>query len=115
VAPARAADALPVKRHPARLPHPGGALAGPDPRRRCQAQHPCPPNNRWHGDQAEEIGDETMLGLTDALAACGDGSCPWDGGLVGRAREWGLAVRVLQVASGVLTHHGAQGTAARQE
>jgi hypothetical protein len=98
VAPARAADALPVKRHPARLPHPGGALAGHDPRRRCQAPHSCPPNKRWHGDQAEAIGDETMLGLADARAAFGDGTCPWDGGLVGRTRERGLPVRVVNVA-----------------
>jgi hypothetical protein len=52
----------------------------------------------WHGERAEEVRDETMLGLADALAAFSDGASPWVEGLVRRARERGLAVRVISVA-----------------
>jgi hypothetical protein len=82
-------------RRPVRLLHAGSELAGRYAREHCQAEHLCPPLELWHGDRAGEVRDETMLGLADALAAFADGSCPWVEGLVRRAREKGLAVRVI--------------------
>jgi hypothetical protein len=67
------------------------------------------------GSRPKEVRDEARLGLADALPAFRDGSSAGVEGLIARARGRGLAVRVLRVAGGVMTHHGAQGTAARQE
>jgi hypothetical protein len=64
-------------------------------RERCQAEHLCPPLELWHGERAGEVRDETMLGLVDALMTFTNGSCPRIEGLVRRARDRGLAVRVI--------------------
>jgi hypothetical protein len=61
------------------------------------------------GRRQQGVRDATMLGLADALAAFRDGSSAGVEGLVRR----GLAVRLLQVASRVMTNHGSQGTALR--
>jgi hypothetical protein len=97
-------DALLVNRKAVRLLLPGCDLAGRYARERCQAEHLCPPLELWHGERAEEVRDETMLGMADALAAFSDGRSPWIEALVRRAREKGLAVRVINVAL-----HGADG------
>jgi hypothetical protein len=82
-------DALLVNRKAVRLLHPGCELAGRYARERCQAEHLCPPIDLWHGERAEEVRDETMLGMADALAAFTDGASPRVEGLVRRARGRG--------------------------
>jgi hypothetical protein len=52
-----------------------------------------------HGARAEEVRDETVLGLANARVAFSDGTSAWIEGLVWRARERGLAVLVVNVAS----------------
>jgi hypothetical protein len=89
--------ALLAHKRPVYLLHPGCALAGRYARERCQAEHLCPPIELWYGERAGEVRDETMLGMADAVAGFTDGSCRWVESLVGRARERGLAMRVLNV------------------
>jgi hypothetical protein len=80
--------------------HPGLNPAGRYARERCQAEHLCPPLDLWHGERAEEVRDETILGLADGLVAFSDGTSAWIEGLVRRARERGLAVRVIPLPQG---------------